>query len=487
MRPAGRWQGPAAVLVAAALMVAASAGDASTPVATTAGVPAGTSSTLKLGFYDGAFMGKSGSKWLGLAAAAGSDVVRLDIGWVAPNSATPPAGFNARNPADPNYDFANADTAVRAATTDGMRVILDFTGAPQWAEGPGMPADASPGSWRPSPSAIEDYAVALAKRYSGTFPDPANPGHTLPRVWAFQLWNEPNLSNYLAPQWVGSVAEAPILYRQMLNAFYAGIKSVDPHALVVTAGTAPFGDPQIGGERIMPAAFWRDVLCVHQSGTSLTGGSCPDPAHFDVMAHQPYSVGAPATKAVNADDVSIPDMGKLFAILRAAERAGDALPHVRHPIWVTETSYNTKPPNPYGVPVGEEARWLEQALQLLWSQGVPLVTWNTIVDQPPIPSYSTTSQAGIYYLDGRPKPALQTFHLPLVATRTSPSSVEVWVRAPVSGRLMIQKRRSGGGWDTLQTRTTCAGCVSITDVTDRSPLTVRATLGTIVGLPYAAH
>jgi hypothetical protein len=225
---------------------------------------------------------------------------------------------------------------------------------------------------------------------------------------------------------------------------------------------------------------------VQQVGSSLRGGHCPDPAHFDVLAHHPYSVGPPQTKAINADDISIPDIWKLKAILRASERAGDALPRIHHSIWVTETGYNTKPPNPSGIPVDEQARWLEQTFQLLWKEGVSLVTWNTIVDQPPVPSYATTSQSGIYFLGGQPKPSLQAFHLPIVATRVSPSTVQVWVRTPATGQLVLQALRAGA-WQRLASRSACAGCVSIVTVPDSSPMTVRAQLGSLTGLPYSVR
>jgi hypothetical protein len=304
-------------------------------------------------------------------------------------------------------------------------------------------------------------------------------------VWAFQLWNEPNLSSYLTPQWVGDTAEAPILYRKMLNAFYSGIKSVDRSALVVTAGTAPFGDPGPGGDRIMPALFWRDVLCVREAGSALVGIHCSDPAHFDVLAHHPYSVGDPETAALNADDVSIPDIGKLTRILRAAERTGGALPHIHHPIWVTETGYNTRPPNPGGVPVQEEALWLEQTLWLLWRQGVSLVTWDTIVDQAPDPSYSDTSQSGIYYLDGKPKPALTAFRFPLVAWRTGRSTVSVWGRAPRSGRLTLERRTASGRWAGVLTLRVNIGDTFVTHFVDTGSVTVRAQLGTLTSLPWS--
>ena len=115
-------------------------------------------------------------------------------------------------------------------------------------------------------------------------------------------------------------AFAPAHYRRMLSAFYRGVKSVRPAALVVTAGTAPFGDPGVGGHRIMPARFVRELLCLRRSRRRLRGTSCPAPARFDVLSHHPYSVGSPRRKALNADDVSIPDLGKLTRLLRAAER-----------------------------------------------------------------------------------------------------------------------------------------------------------------------
>lgn len=412
--------------------------------------PALAAHPLALGFYDSVFTGSHSSVWLARAAGAGSDVARIEIGWDAPDTPKKPPGFNATNPADPNYDFTAADAAVRAATADGLRVIAGFTGAPQWAEGKGMPAGTTPGTWRPSPQAIEQYGVALGRRYSGHFPDPLHPGQNLPRVWAFQVWNEPNLSNFLNPQWSGDQPESPVIYRAMLNAFYKGVKSVDPGAVVVTAGTAPFGDPEPGGPRIMPARFWRGVLCETETVTgALRGTACPDPAHFDALAHHPYSVGPPDTKALNADDVSIPDIGKLTRLLRFAERTGRALPKVHHPIWVTEVGYNTTPPNPDAVPIAKAARWLDETLELLWSEGVSLITWNTIVDQPPVPNYASTSQSGVYFLNGRPKTLpLLAFRFPFVATRRG-HTVSIWGRAPASGRLAIE-RRTGGRWVTVK-------------------------------------
>ena len=427
---------------------------------------------LELGFSDAAYTGPNAQVWLQRSAAVGADVVRIDVGWPAPNTPTRPAGFNPRNPADPDYNFTTADAAIRLATQAGLRVLITFTGAPLWAEGPGRPANAAAGSWRPLPSALEDYGVALATRYSGRFPDPSNPGQTLPRVTDFQVWNEPNLSLYLSPQWSDGHAESPVLYRSMLNAFYRGVKSVDPQATIVTAGTAPFGD--LGeGARIPPVTFWTDLLCLKNTNGHLEKATCPDPARFNVWAHHPYAVGAPTTPALDPDDVSITDLGKLTPLVRAAERFGTALPREHHPLWVTEVSYNSYPPDPGGVPINEQARWLEQTFSILSRAGAQAIFWEQVGDQPPIPTYGATNQSGVYFLNGRPKPAFTAYRFPLVAWSTSGSGLDVWGRAPTSGTVRVQEL-VGARWKTLRSLRERIHETFLIAVRDHGPVSLRA-------------
>jgi hypothetical protein len=327
-----------------------------------------------------------------------------------------------------------------------------------------------PGSWLPQPAAIQAYGQALATRYDGHYPDPQHPGAFLPRVKWFQLWNEPNLSQYLTPQWQRVkgkwVAVGPAHYRAMLNAFYSGVKAGQPGATVVAAGTAPFGD--FGhGQRIMPVAFWNDVFAA--------------PTSFDVIAHQPYSFGSPTTGALNADDIAIPDIGKLTRLLRRAERRGTALPHIHHRIWITETGYNTKPPNPGGVPVATDARWVEQTLYLLWKQGVSLVTWYLIRDLPPAPTYGDSSQTGMYYLNGRAKPAALAFRFPVVAVRGGGRTF-VWLRAPGSGVIKVEDRERGA-WRVIARRRVTAHEVVEVGV-PRQDRDFRAVLGKLTSLSW---
>ena len=442
---------------------------------------------LHIGFLDGIYSTGERDQWLDRTVAVNADVVRVDIGWPAPRTATRPEGFKAHDPADPQYDFANADASIVAARQRGLQVLASFSGAPPWAEGSGRPASVTPGTWKPSPKALEDYGAALARRYSGFFPDPARPGQLLPKVKAFQVWNEPNLASYLNPQWTRARATSPKIYRGMLNGFSRGVKSVDAKARVVTAGTAPFGDPQPGGRRIQPARFWRELLCLRLVRGAVRRMSCPNPARFDILAHHPYSVGRPRRRAINPDDVSIPDIGKLTKLLRKAEATGRALPRKRHPVWVTETSYDSKPPDPDGVPAATHARWLEEAFFLLWRQGVDTITWFQIRDQAPVPSFAATNQSGVYLVDGRAKLAARAFRFPLVAERAGTKSHRVWGRSPISGNLTIE-RRVRSGWQTVRTIRATRGATFLLRIARKAAKErLRARVGADTSLTWFAR
>ena len=425
--------------------------------------PTAHAATLQLGFLDGVFTesGEGRDIWLDRARDSGSDVVRLGAGWaaVAPRRPASPA-----DPADPAYDWARLDDAIRAAQSRGLEVILGLTGAPPWAEGTRRPRDAHPGTWRPDAAAYGDFARALATRYSGR-------SAGVPRVRLYQPWNEPNLDRYLAPQWERRgrrwVAASPGIYRRLLNAFARGVKSVDASNQVLAGTTAPFGDPFPGGERIQPARFVRELL--------------RRPTVFDVLAHHPYSTRGPFAPALNGDDVSIPDIDKLTRPLRRAERAGRISPRGRKPVWVTEVSFDSRPPDPNGVPERRHAQWLAETFFVLWRQGVDLITWFQIRDQPGEPSFGTTYQSGVYLRDGTPKMAQLAFAFPMVARRGRARTTTLWARAPEAGRIVFE-RRLGGRWRQVAAASVARHGV----VTRRARLprgaVVRARLGDAVSL-----
>ena len=111
---------------------------------------------------------------------------------------------------------------------------------------------------------------------------------------------------------------------------------------------------------------------------------------------------------------------------------------------------------PKGVP-GEAARALgRRGLYRMWNQGVSLVTWFMLRDQPFTPS--TPFQAGLYFRgeDGvasdKPKMALTAFRFPFVAFRQpAKKSVMYWGRSPAGRSAVIVEQKRQGAWRIVET------------------------------------
>lgn len=317
--------------------------------------------------------------------------------------------------------------------------MLMITGAPAFAEGPNRPSTSTalPGTWRPRAGAIADFGHAIATRYSGRFGN-------LPRVGLYQLWAEPNLAINLAPQRKRRRLVSGLHYRRMLRAFYAGVRGVSSGYRVVTGGTAPYGDLHPKGRplyaRTQPVAFWRQVLCL--KGERLRKMRCRKRARFDIFSHHPINIGRPTRHAINALDVSTPDIGKLRRVVRRAVRTGRAKPRKGKPFWATELWWNSNPPSRHGVRLGKHARWLQQGLYVLWHQKVKAVIWFEITDYPASPG-TFTPQSGLFLENGTAKPAYYAYRFPFVGDRIARKRVRVWGKAPSPGRVLIERLRRG--------------------------------------------
>jgi hypothetical protein len=397
---------------------------------------------------------------------AGATVVRIPVNWNGVVLASPSAGFQASDPASPAYRFARLDASVRSTAAAGLEPLLVVSHAPAFAEAQGRWHYAYPGSWAPSPQALEAFATALATRYDGHFPDPADATRPLPRVRLYQAWNEPNLARYLEPQWVVSGERwspfSPLLYRQLLNGFYAGIKAVQPSAVVVAAGVAPSGE-RAGVGRIAPVTFLSALLCLPGPGRR-TNATCADPPHFDVLAFHPLSVGDPDLAARSRLDVAIADAAKVSELLARARRLGTALPAAAKALWVTELNWESAPQSPHGVAPARQARWVSRALHRLWVAGVSLVDWEFLLDPSGNVRANTPTggiveyqrPAGLYSAPpggdlaaARPKAFLQGFALPFDPLRVGPRRVRVWALLERPFERVLVQRRVAGAWNTL--------------------------------------
>jgi hypothetical protein len=291
-------------------------------------------------------------------------------------------------------------------------------------------------------------AQALARRYSGSYRIEKR-RRPLPRVRYLQAWAEANMSDHLSPQWTRvdgrAVNAAPAIYRQMLNAFYAGVHTGDPSDVVLTTGLESYGDtPFHSPNRTHPVTFLENLLCLRPN---LKPAACPAPAHFNVLASDPYDVGAPTVHAVSPLDASAPDLGRLERVVKAAVKAHTLYPSDAKPVWVTEFGYDSDPPNPTAgtISTATQARWLEESFYVFWHEHVSTVLWYLVRDQ--TPPYNANYFSGIYFRNGTPKPSYTAYKFPFVVMPQG-SQGQIWGVAPATGTLDVQAQ-SGSTWRTV--------------------------------------
>jgi hypothetical protein len=375
---------------------------------------------------------------------AGASWVRIDVSWrgVAPSGSVKPAGFDASNPGDPQYDWEQVDWAVQRAVANGVAPFVNISEGPNWADRGG---GGRPGVMNPDPAELAAFAHAAAVRYSGRYAG-------LPRVGAWEVWNEVNASFFFTPQWKdkpGGEALSPVLYRQMVNDFAAAVHAVDPNDLVIAGSLYPFALDRPAGQAIPPLQFLREFFCLTSKLTVKAG--CGEPIHFDALSHHPYTSGEPLHQVLGPDSVSIAQLPRMAKVLRAAVKQGRVISSRPVQFWVTEWGWDTNPPDPQGVPVALQARWISEAFYRMWKAGVSVASWFGMRD-----GYGS----GARFADGlfticpadptnlacdRPKVSFESFRFPFAAFRRAHRRIFVWGRTPGSrpGTVVVEQRRKG--------------------------------------------
>lgn len=370
---------------------------------------------------------------------AGASYVRVAFEWSEIAPATKPDSWQPEDPADSHYDWRRVDEGVVHAVMAGLEPVAMIEEVPRWAERCHAPPG---GNCDPDPDALAAFATAAARRYSGNFGG-------LPRVAYWQGLNEPNLSIYFNPQFEGDRAASADLYRALVDRFYAAIKAVDPAGIVIAAGLGPIAVP---GYTIGPMRFTRELLCMRgRERFRPTQSGCDGGVHFDIFDIHPYTTGGP-THAGGVNDVQMGDLAKLRNLLDAADRAGRIVGQFeRTPLWIGEFSWDTNPPDPGGLPMDIETRWLAEALYGAWGAGVEAFFWFSLRDRMPQPSlpFSQTLQSGLYFRgptleQDQPKEILFVFRFPFVAYPRQ-NGLFFWGRTPSSekGKVVIQVLKRG--------------------------------------------
>ena len=387
------------------------------------------------------FNGPKNAEAFDMTYAAGATYVRVVARWSSLAPTDPGKDFVASDPTSPGYHWSWLDTTIMSAETAGLTPILDVGGPPAWAL---VAKTKGQDGGTPKITALGDFAKALAIHYDGH--------HGAPAVHVWQIWNEPNLSLDLSPVNAGT-------YRKMVNAFAAPVHAADRSNIVVAGDLDPFANRTARFHTVAPLAFMRSFLCLAMGNPKAKKAklrqphpTCKQRADFDVWAHHPYTFNGPFGHARRPDDVSLGDLPKMQAVLKAGRKFHHILS--AHPVqfWVTEFSWDTNPPRKHAAPMALQARWTAEALYQMWRSGVSLVTWFGFQDQAGRSPY----QSGLFFhakslKQARAKPTRTAFRFPFVAY-LGKGTVSVWGRDATSKKaLVIVQRRHGaqGGWRTV--------------------------------------
>jgi len=331
---------------------------------------------MPIGFFDDPSFRWSPDRQQNLvdAAAEGASVVHTTATWA---SIAPTRPANATNGDDPAYRLDDLDELVGNATKDGIRVMINITGTPKWANG-----NATPNHMPKHLADLQAFARMLATRYNG------RTGHGA--VSLYSVWNEPNLGLFLEPQFSGKKIVGPANYAKLYKAAYAGIKAGNPLARVAIGETSARGrDKPLKGvsDSIAPGTFAKYLAKVKG-------------LKFDAWAHHPYptSPNLKPTQKVRYPNVTLSTMPKF-------ERDLKKFFHRSVPVWITEYGHETKPAEKHGVTLAQQAAYAKQALGIARKDpNVQMFIWFVFRD-----SKGNPWQSGLYAQNGAQKPAFDAF------------------------------------------------------------------------------
>ncbi|MDQ6750338.1 MAG: hypothetical protein M3Z33_06265 [Actinomycetota bacterium] len=378
----------------------------------------------------------------------GVDTVRVSVFWnlvaPGPDSSTRPS-FDATDPAAyPAINWARYDQVVALARQRGINVDFNISPpVPGWAGGSTENTNFT-GHFRPSASEFGQFVRALGRRYSGSY---LAAGGKVPRVSFWSLWNEPNGVHFLAPPWERSggrnFESAARIYRSLADAGYGALSATGHGSDTILVGeTAPKGQPTPGQNRsLRPLRFIRALYCVDRRSRPLRGRAasllgCPTsnqattfaaahPALFRATGwgHHPYQLLlAPAVRS-QVDSVSTADIPSLTSTL---DRAFSAYRQRRRiPIYFDEYGYETNPPASFGVSLGQQVTYLNQA-EFMAYRNPRVRTYSQFL----LMDYEANDlfQSGLVNEDGSMKPAFGAYRIPIFipATRSRTGRFRVW-------------------------------------------------------------
>jgi hypothetical protein len=286
----------------------------------------------------------------------------------------------------------------------------------------------------------------------------------LPKVSIWSVWNEPNLSGWLGPQYASrKLPESPRLYRGLYLAAHGALAATGHAADEILIGELlPFArSGKTYPARVSPLLFLRELACVDAKyrpyrGRAASQRGCTGytPLPGTGIAYHPYTLeSGPETLTPLADDATINDLTRLD---RTLSKLSKRLVVRKMPIWLTEFGYQTDPPDPFASPIRKvpqfmgESEWLAYHDRRVKSYAQYPLSDDTVAGHGLARFHGF--QSGITSTLGKPKSGVyQAYKTPLFVRLVSKSSVEVFggVRAAPPGATVVLQSATGSKFTAL--------------------------------------
>ncbi len=382
----------------------------------------------------------------------GVHALRLELSWglVAPdaNGVTPPAKFEAANPA--SYAWGEYAIVLAEAKRLGWQVLLTVTApAPRWATA----NHRAPYITRPDPKDYGEFMTAVAREFGS-------------EVSIYAIWNEPNESVFLLPQWNANGTPASgRIYRGLYQAGYAGLQAAGlRHPRVLFGETAPAGDDTVNPRRegakalrhpVAPLAFMREALCLNAQYRKAS--SCEE-LQMTGYSHHAYTLPAgPYYVPPGRDNVMIGALSRLSNALNLAAHA-HAIP-ANVPIYLTEFGVQSFPNKYLGVSAAQQAEFDAIDEHIAYENPRVAAFSQYLLKDDPLggPEPEARFQTGLEYFSGALKPLYYGWPIPLTVTKQR-HGVSLWgLVRPAAGATKVTvlvQARGSRRFKTLRTITT---------------------------------
>ena len=388
---------------------------------------------------------RTSDRTLDTMAKLGVDTVRVTVLWKvgaerARSSKAKDRRFRRLGADDPKaYPKGNWDRydhLVRSAGARGIGVYFNVTGpGPEWCcPTPPKGEEENASTWMPNAREFKLFFEAVGRRYSGKYEDENSRAkkrkdRLLPRVTFWSLWNEPNQGGWLTPQFWKGRAYSPSLFRSLYIKGHEGLVATGHGDDVILLGeTAPNGKNENRSRAPMyPTTFIKTLFCVDGAGNRRPGLGCDEfdangPLLATAYAHHPYTKDrSPLVADVSDQAITMANLDTLTTLLdNIAEKTSRVQDEM--PLALTEFGYETQPPDPFnGVTLAKQADYSNLADLLAWANPRVLTQTQFLLrDVKPLKSSSErrrwfTYQSGLYFANGKPKPAAAAYRFPFLA------------------------------------------------------------------------